>query len=159
MTSLDKAKHIAAIGSCVIFDCDHNNPNECPCYDACEASMSRGQCRNLTAQVVITAMEYVEKETTVETIAPETRVYVSDVSVFHALEERKIRLYVCPSPDGKGHYCVSGVEDDENSFKGGLSNVRITHWDYVVPYTTTPAKEMTIEEIQKELGYKIKVVE
>jgi hypothetical protein len=78
-----------------------------------------------------------------ETIAPGTKVYVSDRSETHALEEKEICLYVCPVPTG-GHYCI--VSDDDSDFINGYSNAPICHWNYVVPYTEIPAKKMTVEE-------------
>lgn len=159
MTSLEKAQYIVKTGGCVGLSCDRGGGagNECPSYEVCHTTT--GNAGKLDMGAIQVARDYIAKETKVETIAPGTRVWVSDVSAELALENRESRLYVCLSPDGKGHYCIESSEEYEQVFRRGGGTVIIVPWGYVVPVPEEPAKEMTIEDIQNELGYKVKIVE
>jgi len=157
MTTLEKAKCIVETGSCSSFRCGEGDIDLCPCVEGCGVTM--GGTGSLDEAHIQQARDYIAKETKVEAIAPGTKVYVSDVTDLPALKERKISLYVCISPSGRGHYCTEYGEENSQDFKKGFNNVNITHWNYVIPYTDKSAKEMTIEDIQNELGYKVKIVE
>jgi hypothetical protein len=149
MTSLEKAQYIVEHGHCKNISCEN-------CILRGKHSINE-HTYELSSESIQIAKDYIEKETKMETMVPGTKVCVSDKSEMHSLEEKNIRLYVCPAPSG-GHYCVASGYGDSD-FINGCNNVEICHWNYVVPYTEIPAKEMTIEEIKKDLSYTIEVVE
>ena len=83
-------------------------------------------------------------------------VYVSDVSVEFALENKEKRVLITELPWKHKYVCVeNGHETDFKDWKGYF----ITTWKYIAEIPKKEqVKEMTLSEVEKELWYPIKII-
>lgn len=154
MTTLEKAEAILKTRSCANFLCGMpGDIDECPYIETCGLSIS--ETKTLPDVIVEVAQKYInehkEPKMQNEALKPGTRVYVSDESESAAIEDRECRYYICPTTRGR-HYCITDMAEER--YLVGDSGVYLTAWKYVVH---APVKEMTIAEVEKALGYPIKI--
>lgn len=80
-------------------------------------------------------------------------VWVSHTSEDEAIQCMSKRIYTCTTSRGM-HLCVHSA--NESSYKKGYDGYNTTAYKYIVPITHV--KEMTMQDIEKLVGCKVRII-